>query len=38
LVAVTALVVAAVFESRGFRWGGHWTRLQDYQHFERPLR
>ena len=30
--------VVRAFESRGFRWGGRWTRLKDYQHFERPLR
>ncbi|MFG1605142.1 M15 family metallopeptidase [Actinoplanes sp. NPDC049265] len=23
------------FAARGFRWGGDWTSLKDYQHFER---
>jgi hypothetical protein len=25
-----------VFTDRGWRWGGYWTTLIDYQHFERP--
>ena len=24
-----------VFESFGFRWGGHWRSVKDYQHFEK---
>lgn len=24
------------FTRRGFEWGGHWTSLKDYQHFEKP--
>lgn len=24
------------FTKRGFRWGGHWHSLKDYQHFEKP--
>lgn len=24
------------FKSRGWRWGGEWTSLQDYQHFDLP--
>lgn len=24
------------FTSRGWRWGGHWTGMKDYQHFDRP--
>lgn len=24
------------FTNRGFRWGGGWKSLKDYQHFERP--
>ena len=23
------------FVSRGYEWGGHWTSLKDYQHFEK---
>jgi hypothetical protein len=23
------------FERRGWVWGGRWTSLKDYQHFER---
>ena len=26
--------VVAAFRSIGFEWGGDWSRLQDYQHFE----
>lgn len=25
------------FISRGYTWGGHWTSLKDYQHFEKDL-
>lgn len=25
------------FLKRGWRWGGDWTTLKDYQHFEKPL-
>jgi len=28
--------VVAAFAAAGFEWGGSWTRLQDYQHFEIP--
>ncbi|MBQ4398977.1 MAG: M15 family metallopeptidase [Bacteroidales bacterium] len=24
-----------VFTSFGFRWGGHWRSVKDYQHFEK---
>jgi len=24
------------FKSRGWRWGGDWTSLKDYQHFDKP--
>jgi hypothetical protein len=27
-------VVVTAFAAIGFEWGGHWNRLQDYQHFE----
>ena len=27
-------IVVEAFDAAGFAWGGHWTRLQDYQHFE----
>jgi hypothetical protein len=26
------------FESRGWTWGGRWTDLKDYQHFEKPAK
>ncbi len=28
--------VVAVFESRGWVWGGRWTKLLDYHHFQKP--
>lgn len=28
--------VVDAFLKRGFKWGGHWTSLKDYQHFEYP--
>lgn len=30
--------VVRAFAERGFEWGGHWTTLKDYQHFEIPRR
>lgn len=24
-----------LFKSRGFRWGGEWRTVKDYQHFEK---
>ncbi len=30
--------VVRAFESRGWEWGGRWTSLLDYHHFEKPLR
>lgn len=26
-----------IFKKRGWEWGGDWTRLKDYQHFEKDL-
>lgn len=26
-----------LFRAHGFQWGGAWTKLQDYQHFEKRL-
>ncbi|MGH7174749.1 MAG: M15 family metallopeptidase [Minisyncoccia bacterium] len=34
--AVTASV-AELFKSRGWSWGGDWTNLKDWQHFEKVL-
>jgi peptidoglycan L-alanyl-D-glutamate endopeptidase CwlK len=34
--AVTAAVVE-LFKSYGWQWGGEWTSLKDYQHFEKPV-
>ncbi|MFP4526910.1 MAG: M15 family metallopeptidase [Candidatus Kapaibacterium sp.] len=28
--------VTKAFLGRGWRWGGDWTSLKDYQHFDRP--
>ena len=28
--------VVQAFKERGWQWGGDWTSLRDYQHFERP--
>ncbi len=25
-----------LFKEHGFKWGGHWKSLKDYQHFEKP--
>ena len=25
-----------LFKAHGFRWGGDWSSLKDYQHFEKP--
>jgi len=25
------------FKKHGWRWGGDWNSLKDYQHFEKPL-
>lgn len=30
--------ITKMFISLGWDWGGSWTRLQDYQHFEKPLK
>lgn len=27
-------LIVEEFKKQGWRWGGEWTRLQDYQHFE----
>jgi hypothetical protein len=27
-----------VFKSRGWTWGGEWTNLKDYQHFEKDIK
>ena len=32
----TGIVVRA-FESRGWEWGGRWTSLRDYHHFEKAV-
>lgn len=29
-------VVVRAFESRGWIWGGRWTKLLDYHHFQKP--
>jgi hypothetical protein len=29
--------VVRAFESRGWTWGGRWTTLLDYHHFEKPF-
>ncbi len=34
LLADSAVVVA--FEKRGWTWGGRWTSLKDWHHFEKP--
>ena len=31
-------VVVEAFAAIGFTWGGHWERLLDYQHLNRPIR
>lgn len=30
--------VVHAFESRGWEWGGRWTTLQDFHHFEKPTK
>lgn len=30
--------ITKLFIKLGWDWGGTWTRLQDYQHFEKPLK
>lgn len=30
-------IVVRAFEKRGWEWGGRWTRLLDYHHFEKAL-
>lgn len=30
--------IVKMFIALGWDWGGSWTRLQDYQHFEKPLK
>ena len=30
-------IVVRAFERRGWIWGGRWTSLLDYHHFEKPL-
>jgi peptidoglycan L-alanyl-D-glutamate endopeptidase CwlK len=30
--------VTKAFLARGWAWGGNWTSLKDYQHFEKPLK
>jgi peptidoglycan LD-endopeptidase CwlK len=30
--------IVKMFLALGWDWGGSWTRLQDYQHFEKPLK
>jgi len=30
--------VTKAFLARGWAWGGNWTSLKDYQHFEKPTR
>lgn len=29
-------VITKFFKERGWRWGGDWTKLKDYQHFDKP--
>jgi len=29
--------VVKFLNSRGWKWGAHWRRVQDWQHFEKPL-
>jgi hypothetical protein len=31
-------VVTRAFDAIGWQWGGRWTSLVDYQHFERATR
>lgn len=31
-------LIVKLFLALGWDWGGSWTRLQDYQHFEKPLK
>lgn len=33
---VTALI-AEIFQSYGWKWGGDWTDRKDWQHFEKPM-
>ena len=33
-MAVASGVLVKTFASAGWRWGGHWSRTPDYQHFE----
>lgn len=30
--------VVRLFLERGWEWGGHWTSVKDYQHFQKPLK
>ena len=30
-------IVVRAFEKHGWQWGGRWTSLLDYHHFEKPL-
>ena len=30
--------IVQLFKKKGWNWGGDWTRLQDFQHFEKPKR
>ena len=30
-------IVVRAFEQRGWTWGGRWTTLLDYHHFEKPM-
>jgi hypothetical protein len=30
--------IVKLFINLGWDWGGSWTQLQDYQHFEKPLK
>ena len=30
-------IVVRAFERRGWQWGGRWTSLLDYHHFEKPV-
>lgn len=31
-------LIYVLFKKQGWRWGGDWKELQDYQHFEKPLK
>ena len=30
--------IVRIFKSKGWTWGGDWTSLKDYQHFQKNLK